>query len=211
MSDFVFRDQIKGVQMELFSHEALFSPEQIDDGTQFMMSVAKLEEGQHVLDLGCGYGAVGIYAAKIVGTENVVMSDVVTRAVELAKKNAAHNGVPRVQVFKSDGFRDLPEMQFDVILSNPPYHANFSVAKHFIEEGFRHLNQDGYLYMVTHRLDWYKNKIKGVFGGVQVHEKDGYYVFVAQKRSEKPVQKQKENKGALSKKLERKATPKKRR
>ena len=77
---------------------------------------------------------------------------------------------------------NIPECDFTLILSNPPYHADFSVAKHFIEAGFRHLAVAGRLVMVTKRLEWYRNKITSVFGGVRVEEIDGYYVFVAEKR-----------------------------
>ncbi|MDE6032167.1 MAG: methyltransferase, partial [Oscillospiraceae bacterium] len=86
---------------------------------------------------------------------------------------------------------------------NPPYHADFSVPKSFIEIGFEKLAIGGKLVMVTKRLDWYKNKLTSVFGGVKVREVNGYYVFIAEKRSNiikkksKPVKK-------LSRKLERK-------
>ena len=60
---------------------------------------------------------------------------------------------------------------------------HFTVAKRFIEKGFNRLKIGGKMYMVTKRKDWYKNKLISIFGGVRIHEIDGYYVFEAEKRS----------------------------
>lgn len=83
----------------------------------------------------------------------------------------------------SDGFRDVDASGFDLILSNPPYQADFSVAKGFIEKGFNRLKIGGRLYMVTKRREWYRNKMIAVFGGVEIRETDGYFVFIAERRS----------------------------
>ena len=88
-----------------------------------------------------------------------------------------------VRVFVSDGFRDVDASAFDLILSNPPYQTDFSVAKGFIEKGFNRLKVGGRLYMVTKRREWYRNKLVSVFGGVEIRETDGYYVFAAERRS----------------------------
>ena len=175
---------IKDIPLTLHTASNLFSPEQIDRGTLAMLSVVEFAPGDYVLDLGCGYGVVGILAAKIIGPENVVMSDVDFAAVRQAQKNAALNDVAGIAIVQSDGFRALDAAGFSTILSNPPYHADFSVPKHFIEKGFNRLRLGGRLYMVTKRKDWYKNKLTAIFGGVKVHEIDGYFVFCAEKRSD---------------------------
>ena len=141
-----------------------------------------INDGDFVLDLGCGYGAVGIYFAKVLGAENVVMSDIDPVALEYAKKNAHSNGVGDVRIIESDGFNNIDMTGFTQILVNPPYHADFSVPKHFIEKGFNRLAIGGTMHMVTKRKDWYKNKFASIFGGVRVDASDGYFVFSAQKR-----------------------------
>lgn len=148
-----------------------------------MLSTLTLQPGMRVMDLGCGCGIVGIVAAKKCGAENVVMSDVDPNAVETAKKNADANGAGGVKVVVSDGFDSVDEAGFDLILSNPPYQTDFAVAKKFIEKGFNRLKIGGKMVMVTKRLDWYRNKLKAIFGGVRVQEIDGYYVFTAERRS----------------------------
>jgi len=161
----------------------LFSPLRLDGGTAAMLSLVEFTKGQRVLDLGCGYGIVGIIAARLVGEQNVVLVDVDPLAVELAQENTALNAVPGVTVYQSDGFAGFSDTDFDLILSNPPYHADFAVPKAFIENGFNRLRVGGRMYMVTKRRDWYKNKFVAIFGGVQIREIDGYYVFMAEKRS----------------------------
>jgi 16S rRNA (guanine1207-N2)-methyltransferase len=93
------------------------------------------------------------------------------------------NGVPGVKTIQSDGFTNLDEKDFTLILCNPPYHTDFSVAKTFIEKGFNRLCIGGRMYMVTKRKEWYKNKLIAIFGGVQIWEINGYYVFMSIKKS----------------------------
>lgn len=194
--------EIKGVTLTLSTDPELFSPSGVDVGTLAMLEETDFPDGM-ILDLGCGCGIVGIVAAKLNGAENVVMCDINPRAVEISRENADLNGVGDVRIYQSEGLRDIPERGFSLILSNPPYHADFSVPKHFIEEGFRRLKVGGKMVMVTKRLDWYKNKLTAFFGGVKVAERDGYYIFTAEKRGERRKTSEKK-KGGLSKKLARK-------
>ena len=175
--------EILGQQVSLETRPGLFSPEHVDRGTLAMLSHVKIASGMRIMDLGCGCGVVGIVAAKIAGEENVFMSDADPMAVETARRNAERNGVSGVHVCVSDGFQSVDASGFDLILSNPPYQTDFSVAKGFIEKGFNRLKIGGKLYMVTKRRAWYKNKMISVFGGVEIRETDGYYVFIAERRS----------------------------
>lgn len=174
---------IKGIDLVFKTSGGLFSPRAVDLGTLSMLSLVEFGENEKVLDLGCGYGVVGILAAKIVGEENVVMLDIDEEAVKLAQENASLNGVPGVKTIQSDGFTNLDEKDFTLILCNPPYHTDFSVAKTFIEKGFNRLCIGGRMYMVTKRKEWYKNKLIAIFGGVQIWEINGYYVFMSIKKS----------------------------
>ena len=174
--------ELMGHRLALETHPKLFSPGHADRGTLAMLSVAHFSPGMKVLDLGCGCGLVGILAARMCGEENVIMSDIDPLAVEIAAKNAAANGVGGVQVVVSDGLNGVDATGFDLILSNPPYQSDFSVAKRFIEKGFNRLKIGGTMLMVTKRREWYRNRLISIFGGVRVHEVDGYFVFEAEKR-----------------------------
>ncbi len=174
---------IKGVDLRFETAPGLFSPRDIDRGTLAMLSVIEFADDDHILDLGCGYGAVGILASKLAGSANVVMADNDPAAVETSKANAALNGVEGVEIVQSDGYANVRQHHFTKIISHPPYHVDFSVPKMFIEKGFNRLALHGRMYMVTKRKDWYKNKLIAVFGGARIWEIDGYYVFMAEKKS----------------------------
>ncbi len=193
---------INGICLKMHTEKTLFSPNGIDKGTLAMISEIDIQAGQKILDLGCGYGVIGIYAAHFSGVENVTMVDINPLAVKVAKENAVRNGLGAINILQSDGFHNMIEQDFDLILSNPPYHANFDVPKNFIEGGFRHLKYGARMVMVTKRYQWYKNKMESVFGGVKVVEKNGYYIFISEKRAVHKTQKREKQK--LSKKLQRK-------
>ena len=171
--------------LEIETTEGLFSPRGADAGTLSMVSAVELESGQKLLDLGCGAGLVGIAAAKVLGEENVWMTDVDPAAVRCAAENAKRNGVDNVHLCCGDALDAVDASGFDWILSNPPYHADFSVAKKFIEKGFNRLKLGGKLVMVVKRELWYRNKLTAIFGGVRMQEIGGYFVFTAEKRSER--------------------------
>lgn len=163
---------------------ALFSPRYPDPGTLFMLRNVDFSSEDKVLDLGCGYGLVGVIAAMTVPAVNVFMTDSDSRAVEFARRNLEHNGVSGATVVCGNSFEAIEETGFSLILSNPPYHADFSIAKSFIEKGFNRLAVGGKMIMVTKRKEWYKNKLAAIFGGVRILEEEGYFLFISEKRSQ---------------------------
>ncbi|KAF0196588.1 MAG: 16S rRNA (guanine1207-N2)-methyltransferase [Bacillota bacterium] len=165
----------------------VFSSDALDAGTKALLDVVQWHSGR-VLDLGCGNGVVGLYAhAK--GATAVTMIDSDLRALRWARENAERNH-SRVQIVSSDGLKELEgSQQFDMILSNPPYNSDYSVAKGFIEDGYKALAMGGSIWLVVKNSDWYRNKMKTVFGGSRVIEQDGYAIITAEKREvlRKPV------------------------
>ena len=194
--------QLNGIALDLDTTPALFSPAAPDKGTLAMLNAVEITPTDKVLDLGCGCGIVGIYAAKITGARNVTMTDVLQIAADTAKHNAIKNNLPEITVLCGNAYENVQRTDYTLILSNPPYHTDFSVAKSFIEGAYKHLAAGGRMVMVTKRLDWYKNKLTSVFGGVKVIESEGYYVFISEKRQRKPEKSKAKN--TLSKKLARK-------
>lgn len=199
MAKYTVKWHYNGFDYVFHTLDSLFSYKQVDIGTRQMISHIDLLADSKVLDLGCGYGVVGIWAAHTIGPQNVVMSDVNVAALEMAAENVIANNLDKIQIVHSNGFDNIHDVDFTLIMSNPPYHTDFSVAKTFIEGSYKHLQMEGWLVMVTKRFDWYKNKIHAVFGGVKWIESCGYYVFMAQKRV---IPKKGRTKRSMSKKLQ---------
>jgi len=174
---------IKDHNLIFETHPKLFSPNQIDKGTLAMLDCISFASDDKILDLGCGYGVVGITAAKLIPPASVFMSDINETALKFAARNATRNNVDGLHILNSNAYYNINETGFTIIISNPPYHADFSVPKLFIEKGFNRLAIGGKFYMVTKRKDWYKNKFIAIFGGVRIHEKDGYFIFEAERRT----------------------------
>ncbi len=200
--------EINNIKLKFKTDNNVFSPTNIDKGTLAMVSQVNFDENDRILDLGCGYGFVGIYVSKIVGQNNVVMSDISKESVELSRFNAELNNSKDISIIQSDCLDNIKESNFSLILTNPPYHVDFLVPKKFIEQGYKKLKVGGKMYMVTKRREWYKNKFISIFGGVEIVEIDGYYIFMAEKRRKNSKTKEK-NINILSKKLERKYSYKK--
>ncbi|MDP3487855.1 MAG: methyltransferase [Bacillota bacterium] len=194
-----------GKTLALQAGAGVFSSDALDAGTKALLDVVQWHSGR-VLDLGCGNGVVGL-TAHAKGATEVTMLDSDLRALRWARENAERNH-SKVHIVASDGLRELDgSQQFDLILSNPPYNSDYSVAKGFIEDGYKALAMGGAIWLVVKNSDWYRNKMKTVFGGSKVIEQDGYAIITAEKREvlRKPVKEIKttrkhEKRMALSKK-----------
>ncbi len=178
-------------EISIETNVSLFSPSGPDKGTLSMLKYVEFAEGQKVLDLGCGTGIVSLAACSYgVHPEDVVLTDIDLLAVQTAEKNMSANGFEGATFACGDGLSAVDASGFDLILSNPPYHTDFKIAKTFIEKGFNRLKIGGKFYMVTKRKDWYKNKMIAIFGGVRIYEEEGYFVFESVKKTDKYAGKQ---------------------
>lgn len=101
--------------------------------------MVEFKENDRIIDLGCGYGVVGIVAAKFTNPSNIFMLDIDENSLNCAKENMELNNVQGINIIESDAYNNLNATGFDIILSNPPYHTDFSIAKKFIEKGFNRL------------------------------------------------------------------------
>ncbi len=191
---------VLGREIQFKTEPDLFSPSAPDCGTLAMLRHVSITSEDRVLDLGCGWGYVSAWAS-IAGAARVDACDIEAKAVAAAKKNLETAGLP-VRVVQSNALDALLFYDYTLILSNPPYQSDFSVAKKFISQSWEHLCLGGRLVMVTKRKQWYKNRIAAVFGGVKIEEDDGYFIFTAEKR---PMKLKEKNKGpGISRKLARK-------
>ena len=144
-----FRTELRGVPLTFSATWGLFSPRAIDAGTQLLIEHLDIQENDTCLDLGCGYGAIGITLAKCSQTATVYMVDKDFVAVDYARKNVKQNQLQNCHVLLSNGFSHLPDIQFDLIASNLPANVGKELLQIFLTDAKQHLKPNGRLYVVT--------------------------------------------------------------
>lgn len=171
-----------------YSSNSVFSKSGMDFGSMLLVETVIKENEEFsgtILDLGCGYGPIGIILAKLINKSTVTMSDVNERAIELCKMNAKENKVEdRVKVISSSAFANINE-SFDIIVTNPPIRAGKDVIFSFYEGAYEHLNKGGKLYVVIQKKQGApstKIKLESLFGNCETADKkSGYFIFKAEK------------------------------
>jgi len=179
-------DFIRGVSLEFETAGGVFSYKRVDPGTKLLIEYAEIPEEGVVLDVGCGYGAIGIAIAKINPRLKVYMVDINREAVKLAKRNAKRNGVEdRVVVLHGDLYEPVKNMKFKAIYSNPPLAAGMKVVSRIITEALEHLEKGGTLQVVVRKgAERVKNLMRETFGNVELlAAKRGYRVFLSRLES----------------------------
>ena len=171
-----------GERMKFFTDAGVFSKKMIDFGSQVLLSCLSFQQGEAVLDVGCGYGPLGLSLVKAQGV-HATMVDVNTRALDLAQKNAALNQV-EAKIFQSNVYDEV-EGCFDHIISNPPIRAGKKVVHQVLSGSFDHLNPGGDLTIVIQKKQGApsaKAKMEEVFGNCEILKKDkGYYILRSEK------------------------------
>ncbi|MEC0093997.1 class I SAM-dependent methyltransferase [Paenibacillus macquariensis] len=178
-------EQLKGSTYRFISDAGVFSKKGVDYGSKVLIEAMEFSPGAEVLDVGCGYGPMGLTAARMVKDGHVTMVDVNSRAVELAKENALLNGITNVSIMESDLFTAVKGKSFDVILTNPPIRAGKETVHAIFEQAYEHLREGGALWVVIQKKQGApsaKEKLTDLFGDVQEVTKDkGYRIFKALK------------------------------
>ena len=140
---------IRGITLVLTSASGVFAfGEKIDKASRILIENFS-PTGNAVLDLGCGYGAIGLFIKTIFPEQTICMSDINGRAVDYAMLNAGKNGID-VSVKKSDLFSEFPGARFDDIVSNPPIAAGKKQNADLISMSYEHLNLNGSLWLVAY-------------------------------------------------------------
>lgn len=178
--------EARGVSLRLFTDAGVFSKGRLDPGTALLLKYVRIPERGALLDLGCGYGPIGLVLAKVNPELDVYLVDPNERAVELARRNAARNGVGRVRVVNGKGFDPFdPALLFDAIVTNPPYRAGKSVVYGLVEESLSRLRPGGALTCVGRTKQGAKSlraHMERVFGNVAEIGKGGGYRVMESRR-----------------------------
>ena len=164
--------------MTFLTDAGVFSKKMVDFGSQLLLKCLEVNQGETVLDVGCGYGPLGLSLAKSYGVQ-ATMVDINNRALDLARQNAERNKV-EATIFQSNIYEQV-EGKFDHVISNPPIRAGKQVVHEIIEKSKDFLETGGDLTIVIQKKQGApsaKSKMEDVFGNCEIVKKDkGYYIL----------------------------------
>lgn len=183
--DLFIEKDLRGFNMRFFSTWGLFSPEKIDEGSELLIEKVKVLENDLILDLGSGYGAIGLTLAKSApgGFVHLVDKDFV--ATEYTRKNAKLNDVRNTKAYLSNGFSNVSEnQQFDLIVSNLPSKINKELFLILFYGAKEYLKPNGRFVVVTISglKEFIKRNFQEIFGNYEkIAHSNTYTVFSATK------------------------------
>ena len=144
-----FRVIVRGHPFTFRTEAGVFSRSNLDRGTELLLEALEVGPCESILDLGCGYGVVGIVAGRLSDGGHVVLTDVNERAAELARTNIGANGIRNAEVRLGDLYAPVEGILFDHILCNPPIRAGRSVVDRIVSEAPARLLDGGSLWLVA--------------------------------------------------------------
>ena len=183
----LIRFHFRGKLFELFSDNGVFSKNGLDEGSNILIEyILKLPLNGRLLDMGCGYGPIGLTLATFFENSFVDMFDINERAVNLARKNQEKLGIKNVGIGVSDGFKNVKN-EYNFIFINPPIRAGIQVIYKMFEDSFASLCNDGKLVIVirkSHGAPSAQKKLIEIFGNCEIKEKNkGYYILQSTKNN----------------------------
>ena len=174
----------RGIPLTFRTDAGVFSKGEVDTGTRLLLEALPEEMAGEILDLGCGWGVIGIAVARKWTETRVTMADVNTRALELSRENAKRNRAD-VSCVESDGMAALEGRMFDAVITNPPIRAGKQVIYRMFADAAKSLNPGGALYLVIRKQQGAESAIKylqTIFGSVEKLDRSGgFWVIKAMK------------------------------
>lgn len=177
----------KGVKLSFYSDNGVFSKNGIDYGSQALLQNLVIRDNLKILDVGCGYGTIGVTVAKCNPTCSIEMVDVNERALGLCQKAIEENATPNAKCYKSDVYENVVN-SFDMIISNPPIRAGKKVVHDIIINAYNHLNDGGEMWCVIQKKQGAPSAfkaLKDVYSTVEVVANDKGYWIIKAIKSEK--------------------------
>lgn len=175
--------ELRGLRLRFATDAGVFSKGAIDYGSRLLIESLKLPQDARVLDIGCGYGPIGISAALLARQGAVVMADINERALQLAASNAALNRADNVRVICSNLLDQVQDREYTHILSNPPIRAGKQVVHRLFEQARDHLADGGELWIVIQKKQGAPSalaRLNELYDEVVIEGKDrGYFVYRA--------------------------------
>ncbi len=176
---------VRGQPFAFHTDAGIFSRGELDRGTELLLAALEVGPCDLMLDLGCGYGAIGIVAARLSDGGHVILTDVNERAVALARENVAANRIGNAEVRTGDLYDSVADMAFNHIVCNPPIRAGRAVVDRIVSGAPAHLLEGGSLWLVARTkqgADSLRDRMAATFGGADVVKRgSGFKVLRATK------------------------------
>ncbi|MBS4206368.1 class I SAM-dependent methyltransferase [Lederbergia citrea] len=178
--------ELRNHQFRFKTDQGVFSKKEVDFGSRLLIDTFELpDKAGPILDVGCGYGPIGLSLAKDFPERHLHMVDVNQRAIALARENAGLNMIDNVDIYESDRFEEIKETNFAAVLTNPPIRAGKDIVHDILEKSFQHIIPGGDLWVVIQKKQGApsaKAKMAEVFDRVEIiAKKKGYYILKASK------------------------------
>lgn len=174
----------KGQTFHFITDNGVFSKKSIDFGSSLLLQKIILDDGDRILDIGCGYGVIGLVIAKLNPQILVDMVDINERAIRLSCKNKALNKIENAEIFVSNLYRNITK-KYDAIISNPPIRAGKKIVHEIASSAFDFLNDTGVFWCVIQKKQGAESMMKlltKIYQKVTIVEKDkGYWIIEAKK------------------------------
>ena len=169
----------RGLTLEFYSYSSLFSGTKVDLGTRLLLEEIELPREGRILDIGCGYGVIGITIAKLNPKLIVYMTDVNPLAVKITKYNAKINDVlDRVVILQGNLYEPVKNMRFNGIYSNPPLSAGMDIVKEIVLNAKKYLTNNGIAQFVLARGGEYLfREASKVYRDVKIIRRKGYIIL----------------------------------
>lgn len=183
--DLEFTENVLGQPFRFRSTWGLFSPEQLDEGSLMLLDHIEFRSTDSSIDLGCGYGVLGMTAARECPQGQHLLIDKDFVAVEYAKLNCAANGLANAEVQLSNGFRHVdPTRRFDLVMSNLPAKASKEQHYLYLLDAWNAMNEGGRFYVVTINglREFMQRTFKEVFGNSQKLKQGKTYTITMAER-----------------------------
>lgn len=184
--DICFEEKLRGFKFRFCTTWGLFSPKNIDEGSKLLIDSLSLNQGSVSLDLGCGYGPIGLTAAKLDPKGKVHMVDKDYVAVEYTRKNTKLNYIGNCNIYLSNGFDRIPDVKFDNIFSNLPAKVGKEMLEILLKDSKKHLKPGGKIYLVTLSglKEFIKRNLNEIFGNYEkIAQNRTYIVFQSTKKN----------------------------
>ena len=164
--DLIVRSTMRDVSLTLHSTWGIFSPREIDEGTELLLKYIEINETDDCLDLGCGYGPIGLTLAKLAPRGRTTLVDRDFVAIQYTQQNIQLNNIPNAEALLSNGFAQIRERKFDIVVSNIPAKVGNEMLSLFLYDAHAQLKPGGRFYVVTINglRDYMKRNFKEVFG-----------------------------------------------